>query len=61
MMGFFRKPVPITAAVVATDEHELKKALANLKAANVHFDEATAIIEEYIQDFKQKQRRNYEQ
>lgn len=59
-MRFFRKPA-LANNICATNEHELEKALAKLKAANVNFDEATEILEGFITDFRKKQRRNYEQ
>lgn len=57
MMGFFRKPVPYYD-ICATNEDGLEKALANLRVAKVHYQEAEAIIETFVRDFREKTRRN---
>lgn len=59
-MMFFRKPFP-EIKITASNEDRLEKALANLKVANVHYEEATCIIEEFIRDFREKTRRVNEQ
>lgn len=54
---FFRKPCA-DIQITASNEDGLEKALANLQVANVHYLEATHIIEAFIRDFREKQRVN---
>lgn len=58
MIAFWRKP---DVQDFQQSDAELEKALANLRRADVHYQEATAIIEKFVRDFKKTNKARYEQ